>query len=68
MKYTVWSPLHQSSSEFNMLSTYSDTEIRLALARIQDEVSDVNEDGDVGLGGAVWWQEALECLHLIQNS
>ena len=51
-----------------MLSTYSDTEIGLALARIQDEVSDVNEDRDEGLGGAVWRQEALDCLHLIQNS
>ena len=40
----------------------------LALARLQDEVSDVNEDRNVGMGRAVRHQEALDCLHLIQNS
>ncbi len=38
------------------------------MARLQDEVSDVNEDGNVGLGCAVGRLEALDCLQLIQNS
>lgn len=40
----------------------------LTLAGLQNDVSRVNEDGDVAVGCAVCRQEALDCLHLLQNS
>lgn len=40
----------------------------LTLARLQNDVSRVNEDRDVVVGWAVCRQEALDCLHLLQNS
>lgn len=61
---TMWSSHRDSACRPPTVAPRSS----LTLARLQNDVSRVNEDRDVVVGRAVCRQEALDCLHLLQNS